>query len=624
MIVKDARNLLPDCLASVENLLQPEDEWIFVDTGSQDGTQTYLQDFCATKPHAQLISMDWEDHFAQARNRSLEAAQGDWILILDADERVQREGLRELQALRSQLDTSSLDGYCFLRENLDLQGRVDNWDLLIRLLKNQPELSFVGRIHERPRLLNRELRIQSLPQIRIAHQADSPEQEQQKEAYYLHLLQRARQEEPSPFLDFHWAILRPIQAGEPPVKRLKWVKEALEQSLHPPSPLPHETWAPAPLEACIFEIQLLLIESGQSEAMLNWFKGLDPQYLYAEAWGHYALASLEHSRPEEAYRAFFQCLDPDFSACAPQQGWQSWRALSFLAPLFEQQGDFPASAALALLAHLADPPEDFATSLQTQLKRIAQRSGEALHTQLQKLNWAQVEAFKQRDMQAVFALGCLLLPLVLNSQVLRNTLIAAQRLNASYFTKLLGAIGSLLWPNEDIYRHALQLSSSTHTAPSPLANLLLYAFFPQQNAPGLTLLWGGAGQAPALPHVRELRVAPHQETDQQAKEWPEKLDWTELKGDWVVQLQCHSTLPPGIVHLITAITQIPATRCDAFILQRPGLDLRIASRLLGQCAPAIESWHPVLLEAPHPAGPLKWFRQPQGPFARSTSAQDLK
>lgn len=78
MIAKDEEHFLPATLESVKDLFF---EFIFVDTGSTDNTMKI-----AAQYGAKIIEEPWEDDFSKHRNTSLDAATGDWILVLDADE----------------------------------------------------------------------------------------------------------------------------------------------------------------------------------------------------------------------------------------------------------------------------------------------------------------------------------------------------------------------------------------------------------------------------------------------------------------------------------------------------------------------------------------------------------
>jgi cellulose synthase/poly-beta-1,6-N-acetylglucosamine synthase-like glycosyltransferase len=80
MIVRDEEIHLPDALASVRSIAE---EIIVLDTGSVDRTVEI-----ATAMGARVLTYDWQDDFAAARNVSIEAARHDWILVLDADQRL--------------------------------------------------------------------------------------------------------------------------------------------------------------------------------------------------------------------------------------------------------------------------------------------------------------------------------------------------------------------------------------------------------------------------------------------------------------------------------------------------------------------------------------------------------
>ncbi|MBW4468117.1 MAG: tetratricopeptide repeat protein [Pegethrix bostrychoides GSE-TBD4-15B] len=80
MIVKNEAAHLADCLASVSALA---DELIVLDTGSTDETVAIAQRF-----GARVESFAWTHSFAEARNAALHYVTGDWVLVLDADERL--------------------------------------------------------------------------------------------------------------------------------------------------------------------------------------------------------------------------------------------------------------------------------------------------------------------------------------------------------------------------------------------------------------------------------------------------------------------------------------------------------------------------------------------------------
>ncbi len=91
MIVKNEAECLAECLDSVREIA---DEIVIADTGSTDDTIAI-----ARRYGADVFSIPWNRDFAEARNRALAAATGDWILHMDADETLDSDGAARIRAL---------------------------------------------------------------------------------------------------------------------------------------------------------------------------------------------------------------------------------------------------------------------------------------------------------------------------------------------------------------------------------------------------------------------------------------------------------------------------------------------------------------------------------------------
>ncbi|WP_158638571.1 glycosyltransferase [Metabacillus litoralis] len=87
MIVRDESKVLRKCLESVTGVV---DEIIIVDTGSEDNTKEIAKEYTCN-----VFDYKWDNSFANARNYASTYAKGEWILVLDADEYVDRENLHE-------------------------------------------------------------------------------------------------------------------------------------------------------------------------------------------------------------------------------------------------------------------------------------------------------------------------------------------------------------------------------------------------------------------------------------------------------------------------------------------------------------------------------------------------
>ncbi|MFF2481212.1 glycosyltransferase [Paenibacillus sp. NPDC058071] len=139
MIVKDEEDYLAACLDSVQGFA---DEVIIVDTGSKDRTVEI-----ASVYGARVISKAWEQDFSKARNAGLERAEGEWILFLDADERLMEGAPEELQKYMGDPGISAM--------LLQIRNVVGNGESqgetvhpVLRMFRNNPQHRFEGRIHE--------------------------------------------------------------------------------------------------------------------------------------------------------------------------------------------------------------------------------------------------------------------------------------------------------------------------------------------------------------------------------------------------------------------------------------------------------------------------------------------
>jgi tetratricopeptide (TPR) repeat protein len=139
MIVKDEEEMLPRCLSAVREWV---DELVVVDTGSTDRTREIAQEF-----DAKLIDFEWTGSFSDARNASFDAASGDWLMFLDADEVLVEGDGERLRALTGQ---TWREAFYLLETNHT--GTMEDGTAVthnaLRVFRNRPGLRFEGRIHE--------------------------------------------------------------------------------------------------------------------------------------------------------------------------------------------------------------------------------------------------------------------------------------------------------------------------------------------------------------------------------------------------------------------------------------------------------------------------------------------
>ena len=138
VITKNEAERLPDCLKSISFA----DDIVVVDSGSSDGTVEIAREF-----GCRVSVEDWKGYGPQ-KNSAVGKCRHEWVLILDADERIPPE---TAAVIRDAIGNPLADAYRFRRKNY-LHGRwlrhSGYWpDRQIRLV-NRNLGSFRGTVHE--------------------------------------------------------------------------------------------------------------------------------------------------------------------------------------------------------------------------------------------------------------------------------------------------------------------------------------------------------------------------------------------------------------------------------------------------------------------------------------------
>lgn len=142
VIVKNEENRIKACLESAKWA----DEIVVVDNGSSDKTLKITKDYTD-----KIIKTNLSD-FASLRNLGMKEANGDWVLFVDADERVLESLRKEIEAMITLGDFSA---YAISRRNIIFGTEVKYgpfWpDWVIRLLKRSDFEGWIGKVHEYPK-----------------------------------------------------------------------------------------------------------------------------------------------------------------------------------------------------------------------------------------------------------------------------------------------------------------------------------------------------------------------------------------------------------------------------------------------------------------------------------------
>ncbi len=143
IIAKNEEGMVQNALKSVGWV----DEIIVIDNGSTDNTVKIAQEFTS-----HIISTDLDD-LAKIRDLAKFKSKGEWLLYIDADERVTSDLKSEIIQITQLADSCS--AYAISRKNIIFGQEVHYdpfWpDWVIRLIKKEKLENWVGKVHEYPK-----------------------------------------------------------------------------------------------------------------------------------------------------------------------------------------------------------------------------------------------------------------------------------------------------------------------------------------------------------------------------------------------------------------------------------------------------------------------------------------
>lgn len=143
ILAKNEENMISDCLSQ----LKFADEIIVLDQQSSDNTVKIAQKYTKKIIKTQI------DDFAKNRDVLKKSAKNEWILYIDADERLEKQANIEIF---NAIKNSKHSAYYFPRKNIILGKwlRYGGWwpDYVPRLFKKSNLIGWEGRVHESPRV----------------------------------------------------------------------------------------------------------------------------------------------------------------------------------------------------------------------------------------------------------------------------------------------------------------------------------------------------------------------------------------------------------------------------------------------------------------------------------------
>ena len=217
MIVKNEEKFIAGCLESVKNLVN---EIIIVDTGSNDKTIEIARSY-----NAKIFHFKWQNDFALARNESIKHATGEWILVLDADERLNPDQEAKLKKYLN----SNFDALYVRVVNLGKDGKPDVINEYPRLFRKKEWIKFEGRIHEQitPSILRNGGKI-GKSDITITHLGYAQDDEIMNKKYERNLnllLEEIKENPDNAYACYHIGIIKILTGNKE--EGIEWLKKAI-------------------------------------------------------------------------------------------------------------------------------------------------------------------------------------------------------------------------------------------------------------------------------------------------------------------------------------------------------------------------------------------------------------
>lgn len=139
IIIKNEEERITSCLQKLVNIF---DYIVVYDTGSSDRSLYMVKQF--NHDHVQLVTGEWEESFAKARNRALGFVNTDWAIFIDADEELvsnKKQVEHELTIINSSPNSNVYCPEILLEDN----SIVTTNTRIIRVSSND---RYIGRVHE--------------------------------------------------------------------------------------------------------------------------------------------------------------------------------------------------------------------------------------------------------------------------------------------------------------------------------------------------------------------------------------------------------------------------------------------------------------------------------------------
>jgi tetratricopeptide (TPR) repeat protein len=193
VIARNEEEFIAGCLDSARPFV---DEIVVIDTGSTDRTVEIARAHGARVEH-----FTWCNDFSAARNAAIDAVTANWVLMLDADERLTPESGPLLHQLPDRLPPNC-HGFTMRIDSVHVvdSGEMVVGDRIPRFFPRRPDVRWIGAIHEDLRYTPDPMRtlLMAGTGLRAIHYGYDPSvyAARDKDQRNLEILQHAREQNP--------------------------------------------------------------------------------------------------------------------------------------------------------------------------------------------------------------------------------------------------------------------------------------------------------------------------------------------------------------------------------------------------------------------------------------------
>lgn len=145
IITRNEEGNIQKCLDTVSWV----DEIIIIDSYSDDKTVEIAKNYTD-----KIFFNEWKDSFSEQKNFGISKANGKWLLVLDADERLSPELQSNIKKI---IKNGKYNGYWFSRKTFITPTRYLAHgffypDYQLKLFRNNLGISYENRVHEEPKI----------------------------------------------------------------------------------------------------------------------------------------------------------------------------------------------------------------------------------------------------------------------------------------------------------------------------------------------------------------------------------------------------------------------------------------------------------------------------------------